>query len=138
MKKIVFTFLLSVAGLTSMAHDEFYQAKQDEGFAQLERVEIFVNQNHGITLEELKTQNSELIQGIELEDSNLSSIQMVAGDMPLVGSFWWGCCLGVIGLALVYFITDNDKAQVKSALWGCLIATLLWGAGGLWNPFGWF
>mgnify|MGYP007051326105 FL=1 len=93
--------------------------------------------NPQTTLNQIKLNNPELINGVEiLDDTSASSLSAVK-DMPLVSGFWWGCCLGVIGLAIVYFVTDHDKDQVRKALFGCLIATLLWGAGGLWNPFSW-
>lgn len=138
MQKIILSLVMFLTVYVSQANDEFSQPSIDEGFLKLEKVENYIDRNQGVSLKELQANNSEMLDGILLDDSNVSSVQMMAKDMPLVGSFWWGCCLGVIGLALVYFITDNDKAQVKSALWGCLIATLLWGAGGIWNPFGWF
>jgi len=118
------------------SNDEFATPELDQNFTKLNQLESYVNNHPGATIETLKSENNELIQNLALEESSISAAN-VAGDMPIVGGFWWGCCLGVIGLLLVYFITDNDKDQVKSALWGCLIATLLWGLGGVWNPFSW-
>ncbi len=48
-----------------------------------------------------------------------------------IPSFLWGCCLGVIGILLVYVLTDGDRDQTKKALWGCVVGSLsgcvLWG-----------
>lgn len=48
-----------------------------------------------------------------------------SGDLPVLPAFWWGCILGVIGILIVYLITE-DSSQTQSALWGFLIG---WGAG---------
>ena len=90
----------------------------------------------GGTDEELKQTKPELLKGFDLL-SNTDANFAPTKNMPLVGGFWWGCCLGVVGLALVYFITDHDKDQVRKAFLGCVVATVIWGIGGLWNPFGW-
>lgn len=136
MKKVFFSILFLMVSVMAWSNDEFTTPALDQNFTKLNQLESYVNNHPGATIETLKSENNELIQNLALEESSISAAN-VAGDMPIVGGFWWGCCLGVIGLLLVYFITDNDKDQVKSALWGCLIATLLWGLGGVWNPFSW-
>lgn len=125
-----------MVSVMAWSNDEFTTPALDQNFSKLNQLESYVNNHPGATIETLKSENNELIQNLSIEESSIS-VNNMAGDMPIVGGFWWGCCLGVIGLLLVYFITDNDRDQVKSALWGCLIATLLWGLGGIWNPFSW-
>ncbi|MFN8430766.1 MAG: hypothetical protein U0V04_12380 [Spirosomataceae bacterium] len=136
MKKVFFSFLFLMVSVMAWSNDEFTTPALDQNFSKLNHLESYVNNHPGATIETLKSENNELIQNLSIEESSIS-VANTAGDMPIVGGFWWGCCLGVIGLLLVYFITDNDRDQVKSALWGCLIATLLWGLGGIWNPFSW-
>lgn len=136
MKKVFFSFLFLMVSVMAWSNDEFTTPALDQNFSKLNQLESYVNNHPGATIETLKSENNELIQNLSIEESSIS-VNNMAGDMPIVGGFWWGCCLGVIGLLLVYFITDNDRDQVKSALWGCLIATLLWGLGGIWNPFSW-
>jgi Na+/proline symporter len=47
-------------------------------------------------------------------------------EPPLgIPSFWWGCIIGVWGIAVVYFVTE-DKEETKQALKGCIIGTLVW------------
>jgi len=57
---------------------------------------------------------------------------VVLGDVDLssqpplgIPSFLWGFILGVIGILIVYLITENGD-ETKKALWGCLAFTVLW------------
>jgi len=104
-------------------------------FSELDKIENVVL-DKGLDMESLATQHPELANSVNWAPE--SSATFVAKEMPIARGFWWGCCLGVIGLALVYIITDNNKQEVKSALIGCVISALLFGIGGLIDPFGWF
>lgn len=132
-------FLLSFFATTTFAAttDLDYQAMDVKNeFSKVDKLEKYLAEHPDVTLEELKQTKPELLKGFDLvanTDTNFAPTK----EMPLVGGFWWGCCLGVVGLALVYFITDHDKDQVRKAFWGCVIATVLWGVGGFWNPFSW-
>lgn len=143
MKKTIAFFALwfatfSVSMAADLPNDELKlnQSSLEKEFEQLNKIEQYVEANEGITLSEIQAKNTELLDNVTLTDSTTSFT--MASDMPLLGAFWWGCCLSIVGLALVYFITDNDREQVKSALIGCVISTLLFGLGGVLNPFGWF
>jgi hypothetical protein len=47
----------------------------------------------------------------------------VLGDLPAnIPAFWWGCCLGILGVAIVYFATDKDAEQTKKSLYGLLVS----------------
>lgn len=105
-------------------------------FSKVNKLEKYLAEHPEMTYEQIKQSKPELLEGFDLI-SNTNTNFAPTKDMPLVGGFWWGCCLGIVGLALVYFITDNNKDQVRVAFWGCLIATIFWGIGGLWNPFNW-
>ena len=52
-------------------------------------------------------------------------------DSPLgIPGFWWGFCLGWVGMLIVYLMMDEGqdrKDQVKNALYGCLAWTVIWG-----------
>ncbi len=95
-------------------------------FAKIEPLEQFIIANPEQSAESIVAENPNLVDDIDLSPTNALDAQR---DLPLVSPFWWGCCLGVIGLIVVYVITDNDRGQVKSAFWGCLISTLLFGGG---------
>lgn len=47
-------------------------------------------------------------------------------EPPLgISSFLWGFCLGIPGIAIVYFVSE-DSDETKKALWGCVAGSLLY------------
>lgn len=143
MKKLIVSLLLltSFSGAFASPTEEaltFDETAIQEDFDQLNKIEKFVADNQGITLEELQAENSNLVADVTLSEDTATFA--TAKDMPILGAFWWGCCLGIIGVALVYFITDNDKAQMKNVLIGCVINLILFGGSyGLFGaPWDWF
>lgn len=138
-KVTLFFFLMCLIIGTTFAADtdlEYKVVTVEDEFAKVNKLEQYLSEHPDMTFEQVKQAKPELLEGIDLI-SNTNTNFAPSKDMPLVGGFWWGCCLGVVGLALVYFITDHDQDQVRKAFWGCIIATVLWGIGGLWNPFNW-
>jgi hypothetical protein len=106
--------------------DEFnYDESQlNAEFEQLNKIEKYVEQND-VTLEELQAQNSDLVAGIDLNTEATASL--AAADLPAgIPAFWWGCVLAVLGVILVYVLTDQDKEQTKKALIGCLVFAGAW------------
>jgi hypothetical protein len=94
----------------------------DAEFEQLNKIEKFVQNNEGTTLDNLKSQNSELLTDISIEADSASVV--ASSDLPAgIPAFWWGCVLSWVGLILVYVLTDKDSAQTKKALIGCLVGT---------------
>jgi hypothetical protein len=92
-------------------------------FEKLNKLEEYVNTNEGTTLADV--QNSELTKDLKL-DTNVTST-VAAGDLPLnIPAFWWGCVLGLVGVLVVYIVTDQDKDQTKKALYGCLVWVGVW------------
>ncbi|WP_304231891.1 hypothetical protein [Jiulongibacter sediminis] len=88
-------------------------------FDQLNKIEKYV-QESDVTLEELQAENSDLVSGIELS-ANSSNV-LSAVEAPLgIPAFWWGCVLSGVGLLLVYILSDQNKADTKQALIGCLV-----------------
>lgn len=128
MKKLallVTTFCLSTvlafANDTELNYDE---KKINAEFEQLNKIEAYVQKNEGTTLEALKTENPNLVDGISLKEESAVTIKD-ASDLFGIPAFLWGCVLGVVGLLLVYIFTDNDKAQVKKAVMGCLVGSVV-------------
>jgi hypothetical protein len=130
MKKIV--SLLTVLSLTVMfafanePQDAFsYDETQiDAEFDQLNKIEKYVEIND-VTLEELQANNSDLVAGIDLNTDAAASI--ASADLPAgIPAFWWGCVLTIVGVILVYVLTDQDKEQTKKALLGCLVGAGIW------------
>lgn len=124
MKKIL--SLLSILALsftvaTAAEPINFDAQNIDAEFEQLNKIEKFVQNNEGTTLDNLKSQNSELLSNINLEADTASVV--AASDLPAgIPAFWWGCVLTILGVVLVYVLTDKDNAQTKKALLGCLVS----------------
>lgn len=92
-------------------------------FEKLNKLETYVNTNEGTTLADV--QETELTKDLKL-DTNVTST-VAAGDLPLnIPAFWWGCVLGLVGVLVVYIVTDQDKDQTKRALYGCLVWVGVW------------
>lgn len=126
MKKIYSLVLLAFMTVGSVfatePQDAFLLESEnlDQEFKQLNEIEAYVNANEGVTLEQLENENSQLVEGISLSAD--ASASLAADELPLgVPAFWWGCILTVVGVILVYVLTDNDKEQTKKALIGCLV-----------------
>ena len=122
MKKILslFSVLALSISLSFAAEPLNYEAQKiNSEFEQLNKIEQYVQNNEGTTLESLK--NNPLLENIKIKDNASSSI--VADELPGgIPAFWWGCVLSWVGLILVYVITDKDNAQTKKALLGCLVS----------------
>jgi hypothetical protein len=91
----------------------------------INKLDVYVEANEGITLDELSREGSPLIANME---GTVSPMGMAGdegnGEPPLgIPSFLWGCVFGIIGLLIVYVATENDKDEAKKAMWGCLAST---------------
>ncbi|MCF8324327.1 MAG: hypothetical protein K9I84_05160 [Leadbetterella sp.] len=128
MKKILslITILaLSFTVATAAEPINFDAQNIDSEFEQLNKIEKFVINNEGTTLDNLKSQNSELLTDIKIEADAASVV--ASSDLPAgIPAFWWGCVLSWVGLILVYVLTDKDSAQTKKALLGCLVGAGVW------------
>lgn len=124
MKKIL--SLISVLALTftfAFAEEPMkYDAQNiNSEFEQLNKIEQYVQNHEGTTLENLKTQNADVLGNIDLVSDAAASV--AASDLPAgIPAFWWGCVLTILGVVLVYVLTDKDNAQTKKALMGCLVS----------------
>jgi hypothetical protein len=122
MKKIlsIFSILALCYSLSFAAEPLNYEPQKiNSEFEQLNKIEQYVQNHEGTTLESLK--NNPLLENVKIADNTSSSI--VSGELPGgIPAFWWGCVLSWVGLILVYVITDKDNAQTKKALLGCLVS----------------
>jgi hypothetical protein len=146
MKKLLLSmFMVFFAGFTVFANDADlfkidYNAVQAE-FSQLDQLAVMVKSNSDLTYSVLKLEDANLIESLRLiSESTLPDNT----KNPVLGipSFLWGCGLGVVGILVVYIISDKDKVETKKALWGCLTWTAVvvvvdviwWGA--IWGGSG--
>ncbi len=123
MKKATLTLSLFMAVVfTAFAgnanHFNFNEAEMDQALQQVEAAESFVAENPGVSYQELN-------QNLDVNLSATPVIGATQSEPPLgVPSWIWGACLGVAGLAIVYFVTE-DKEETKQALWGCVGVTVV-------------
>lgn len=97
----------------------------NEAMLELNELDEFLSDNPGVSFADLESAESELIIGVE---NSTAPMGMATDSEPPLGipSFLWGCILGVIGILLVYLITDGDKVETKKALWGMLVWIGVW------------
>ena len=128
MKKLLLIFCVSVFALGSVLADDselfsYDKAKVQQAVSDMSQVEQTINQNPDITVDDLKAQGK-LNASF---DATASSPFSTTGEPPLgIPSFLWGCIFGIVGLAVVYFVSE-DSVETKKALWGCVVGTLISG-----------
>lgn len=87
---------------------------------ELNELENYLALNEGTSYNDLLVAGSDLIANVSDTSSPMGTMQ--EGEAPMgIPAFLWGCILNWVGLLVVYIVTDNDRAQVKKALNGCLI-----------------
>jgi len=97
----------------------------NEAMTELNELDEFLNDNAGVTFTDLESSENELIVGVENSTAPLGMTS--DGEPPLgIPSFLWGCILGIVGILLVYILTDGDKNETKKALWGMLVWVGVW------------
>ena len=128
MKKLItlsMSIMLLAGSLMATSSDLFSYDKEtvNTEMADLNALENYVKENTGVTLADVKANNKSLVANLNI--SEIFSPNFAYDEPPMgIPSFWWGCCLGVWGIAIVYFISE-DKEETKAALKGCVLGTLV-------------
>ncbi len=103
----------------------FNDSEVYDAFAEINDLTQFVAENEGVTYTDLEKDNSELISKVSA--SAFLSMQQDPDELALgIPSFLWGCVFGIIGVLVVYIMTDENKEQTKKAFWGCVTSTAIW------------
>ena len=106
-----------VNDIVSFDENEIYAA-----FGEIENLTQFVSENEGVTYSELESENSDLISKVSASTS--LAMQQDSDELALgIPSFLWGCVFGIVGVVVVYIMTDENKEQTKKAVWGCVAST---------------
>ncbi|MCC7467333.1 MAG: hypothetical protein IT261_13725 [Saprospiraceae bacterium] len=97
----------------------------DNEFAAMTQLEQFVEE-HNATYSKLAAENHVLLQNVT-SDTDISASLLgstAPDDERLLGipGFWWGFCLGILGIILVYVALEGDakKREGKNAIIGFL------------------
>ncbi len=106
-------------------------SRLDNDFAGMTELELLVEANNA-TYSQLASENNALLNNVT-KDNNIASslLGSVApdGDRLLgIPGFWWGFCLGILGVILVYVAVEGDakKTEGKKALIGCAVWTVIY------------
>lgn len=127
MKKIILLISILTCILSynlKASNSDLFQYDENvitEKFQSLNNLELFVNQNQGVTLTEIKanSDNDGLVANLDKNGINYSFNTLA--DPPLgIPSFMWGCCFGWVGILIVY-LSAEDPAETKKSLYGCLV-----------------
>jgi hypothetical protein len=74
-----------------------------------------------LTADEIATTNASVLENVSTVATLPLSSDEESGGAPLgIPSFLWGCVFGLLGVILVYFISEENKDETKKALWGCI------------------
>ncbi len=143
MKKTLFSFIACLAFVTAFANtnpgtttnsnpfNDNLSAMEQE-FSGLNALEQEVDARN-VTYNELAAENSALLNTVT-ENQDLGNALLGAGgrgdDTALgIPGFWWGFCLGLVGVLVVALTIDNDRAkkeQIRKSLIGCLVGSVTW------------
>ncbi len=101
--------------------------KIDSYFSELDNLESYIVENNDFTLSNLQAQESQLIENIS--DNYSFNPNSANGNTPPYGipSFLWGCVLGWMGVAAVYFLLEDEptqKEETVKAVWGLITAVV--------------
>ena len=94
----------------------------NQELSQLQSLENYVNVNPSASLANLQAEDNSLIANLNLNMDNMGGFAL-SGEPPLgIPSFLWGCVFNLVGVAIVYFVTDEDMAETKKAFLGCVVS----------------
>lgn len=119
---IVFAASQAVAVDRSMFHLD--EEKIQSELAGLNQLEEYLASSDA-TLASMTEENHFLLRNVRTGSADLNLL-MGLTEPPLgIPSFLWGFCLGLPGIAIVYFVAD-DRDETRKALWGCVAGGLLY------------
>lgn len=69
----------------------------------------------------------EMVRSVDMKSAFPEYDDEVATVGPPLGvpSFLWGCAFGVVGIIVVYIFTDENEAELKKALNGCIVGYIV-------------
>lgn len=128
MKRILILLTSICFSLNSFASEPLQKEDFSEEFKKLNQLEAIVNANPSITVDSLIKEQPQLMKDLGIDNKAKSNIGTDEDSMRPAGfpAFWWGFCLGVWGILIVYLITDNDKAAINKTVKGCITASAIY------------
>lgn len=128
MKKILLlaSIALMLAGTTMAGQAELFSYNQEAveiEMADLSALENFVTENPGVSLTDLIASENQLVANLNNANSFYGFDTMNERALG-IGGFWWGCCLGPVGVLVVWLVAD-DSSETRKSILGCIISSLL-------------
>lgn len=127
--------LFLCANLMAVDPSSSLESKFDLGFDQLTTELQDLNEVNAIILEndydynQLAAAHPNMVNDLNLSSEAADGIFDGHPDNPLgIPGFWWGFCLGLIGLIVILVSMDKGadrKEQMMNAIWGCVISSLV-------------
>jgi hypothetical protein len=128
MKRILILLTSICFYFNSFASEPLQKEDFSAEFKKLNTLEAIVNANPALTIDSVIKEQPQLLKDLGINNEVKSSI---GGDDPMkpagFPAFWWGFCLGIWGILIVYLITDNDKAALNKTVKGCITAVVVYG-----------
>jgi hypothetical protein len=119
-------FVLAISSTLFAGNEELFSYNKEaiaSEFAEITTLENYVLNNPSSTLSALIADQNNLVTGLDLYSSN--SMGFSFNEPPLgIPSFLWGCAFGIVGVAIVYFMTEEDRAETKKSFYGCITSSL--------------
>lgn len=107
------------------ATTDFNDSEIYEAFADISTLDQYLQTNEDKTYSDLELEDSSMLAGVSstttLPLSSSASDELALG----IPSFLWGCVFGIIGVVVVYLMTDENKEQTKKAVYGCVASTVV-------------
>ncbi len=107
------------------ATTDFNDSEIYEAFADISTLDQYLQTNEDKTYSDLELEDSSMLAGVSstttLPLSSSQSDELALG----IPSFLWGCVFGIIGVVVVYLMTDENKEQTKKAVYGCVASTVV-------------
>ena len=122
MKRILIFLTSFCLSISSFASDPLEKEDLSTEFRKLNKVEAIVLANPDLSVDSLVKEQPQLMKDLGIDNNAKSNIGDHDDPMRPAGfpAFWWGFCLGVWGILIVYLITDNDKAAINKTVRGCI------------------
>ncbi len=105
-------------------------SRLDQDFAGMTALEQLVEARNA-TYTDLAAENNSLLNNVSSDNDIVSSLlgsSAPDGDRLLgIPGFWWGFCLGLLGIILVYVAVEGDarREQGRKAIIGCAVGTVI-------------
>lgn len=103
---------------------EFDESSVLDQFTEIEELSQLISVSDELTISDFEGSN--LIENISSETMlPVSQEETTGGEDPLgIPSFLWGCVFGVIGILIVYVVSENTE-QTKQAVTGCAVSSAI-------------